>query len=113
MLTVLEESTIAYKLWGLITDVAIAVILSIGRQGIDVLLLRSAAVAFILGVIFVDTSSFPGISGPIWLIAAIVAGLVWMVIGGPLFALMAALANLAWYRSFGSLRPQLRIFNRR
>lgn len=97
----------------------VVVILSIGRQGIDVLLLRAMVVAFILGAAFVGFLLAPVLVFSIPVnprvplpVAVIAGGLVWAVILGPIIAIFAALANLLWYRSFRSLRPQLGVFNR-
>lgn len=98
---------------------AVVVILSIGRQGIDVLLLRAMVVAFILGVVFALFLLAPAFMFQVplnprvpWPFAVIASGLIWALILGPVIAIFAAPANLVWYRSFRSLRPQLRIFNR-
>lgn len=104
----------AIRSWG--TFAALVVILSIGRQGIDVLLLRSmlatyilglAFVGLILGAVFVGPIPFPVNPSIPWPVFLFAAGLIWAVILGPVVAVVAALANLLWYRSFRSLRPQL------
>jgi hypothetical protein len=97
----------------------VVVILSIGRQGIDVLLLRSIVVAFILGIAFATL-----ILSPIFFfsipvnprvplpLVVVLGGVIWAGILGPIITIFAAVANLIWYRSFRSLRPQLRIRRR-
>jgi hypothetical protein len=94
---------------------AVIVILSIGRQGADVLLLRAMVVAFIqgaAGAILLGAPPFPVPLGIPWALVVFVVGLLWAVFVGPVYAALAILANLLWYRSFRLLRPQLRIFNR-
>jgi hypothetical protein len=100
------------EIWAVITFASAVVILSIGRQGIDVLLLRSVVVAFALGAGFASMFPIWFFSVEKWLLAMLVVGLEWAVVGGPVLMLFAILANLLWYRSFHSLRPQLGIFNR-
>jgi hypothetical protein len=93
----------------------VIVILSIGRQGADVLLLRAMVAAFIqgaAGAIFVAATPFPFTPPFPWALVVFVVGLFWAVTAGPLYAAIAMLANLLWYRSFSSLRPQLPILNR-
>ena len=101
---------------------AVVVILSVGRQGIDVLLLRAMLTSFILGAafagfilsaVFLAPIPTPVTSNFTWLLVVIRSGLTFAVLLGPVLAVLAALANLLWYRSFRSLRPQLRVFNRR
>lgn len=99
-------------LWSLLTYVGAGVILSIGRQGIDVILLRSMVAAWIMGAALTAPVPIYVFSPVAWLLAIFVAACVWAVTVGPLLAGMAILANLLWYRSFWSLRPQLGIFNR-
>lgn len=92
----------------------VIVILSIGRQGADVLLLRAMVVAFIqgaVGAILLGAPPFPIPLGIPWALVVFAVGLFWAVVMGLFYAAMAILANLLWYRSFRSLRPQLRIFN--
>ena len=105
--------------WG--TFAALVVILSLGRQGIDVLLLRAILTAFILGLAFfgftfgaVFLAPFPIPITPLvpLPIAIIAGGLIYAVTLGPVVFAAATVANLLWYRSFTSLRPQLGIFNR-
>jgi len=100
------------EIWALITFASTVVILSIGRQGIDVLLLRSMVVAFALGAGFVSMFPIWFFSVGQWLVAMVEVGLEWAVVGGPVLMLFALLANLLWYRSIHSLKPQLGIFNR-
>ena len=108
----LSEMALANQLWFLFTYGVVVVILSVGRQGIDVLVVRAALVAFVLGAGFIGLTPLVIFTIPQWLLAAVLAGLVFAVVVGPVLALLAALANLLWYRSLASLRPQLRIFNR-
>lgn len=117
----LSEMALVTELRYLCTFAAVVVILSLGRQGIDVLLLRAMLVAFILGAAFmafilgaVFLATFPiPVTPRIPLPLVVIAGgLIWAVLLGPVIAIFAALANLLWYRSFRSLRPQLGIFNR-
>jgi len=116
--------------WGLLSYGAVVVILSIGRQGVDVLFLRAILVAFIEGAAFIaiplianlwDTTSgtqtlaigpFPAVALIPWPLVVIGLGLITAVFQGPILFAFATLANLLWYRSFKSLRPQLPIFNR-
>jgi hypothetical protein len=115
--------------WGLLTYGTVVVILSVGRQGIDVLFLRAILVAFIEGAAYVaiplianlwDTrSGTQPLIGPMpvvalvpWPLLVIVIGLISAVFQGPILFAFATLANLLWYRSLRSLRPQLPIFNR-
>jgi hypothetical protein len=103
------------QLWALFTYGSMVVILSIGRRGADVLLLRAMLVAFLMGaaflVVFVTTPLPFAIPVP-GLLVVLLGGLLAAVTGGPFLAAMAMLANLLWYRSFESLQPQLGIFNR-
>jgi hypothetical protein len=110
--------------WGLLAYGAVVVILSLGRQGVDVLFLRAILVAFIEGAAFVaiplianqwdaTQSIQPPAIGPFRVVALTLGvGFVSAVFQGPILFAFATLANLLWYRSFKSLRPQLPIFNR-
>ena len=116
--------------WGLLTYGAVVVIVSLGRQGVDVLFLRAILVAFIEGAVFMAiplvanlsdvTQSirapaigpFPVVALILWPLVVLGVGLVSAVFQGPILFAFATLANLLWYRSFKSLRPQLPIFNR-
>jgi hypothetical protein len=130
----LESSLIGFLVinlvWGLLTYGAVVVILSLGRQGVDVLFLRAILVAFIEGAAFIaiplvanlwDATRVTqsGAIGPFpvtalipWPLVVIGLGLISAVFQGPILFAFATLANLLWYRSFRSLRPQLPIFNR-
>jgi hypothetical protein len=117
----LRELALVTELRVLFAFAAIVLILSVGRQGIDVLLLRAMLTAFILGAAFVGfilgavfLAPFPIPITPRypWPFAVIAVGLIWAVLLGPPLAVVAALANLLWYRSLRSLRPQLGMFNR-
>jgi hypothetical protein len=130
----LNSSVIAYLVtnlvWGLLTHGAVVVILSLGRQGVDVLFLRAVLVAFIEGAALIAiplvaslwdatraTQSaaigpFPLVTLIPWPLVVLGVGLISAVFQGPILFALATLANLLWYRSFRSLRPQLPIFNR-
>jgi hypothetical protein len=115
----LTELAIVTQLRVLFTFASLVVILSVRRQGIDVLLLRAMLTAFILGVAFIGLilSLFLVFPIPVtprvpWPLVVVAGGLIWAVLLGPFIAVFAALANLLWYRSFRSLRPQLGVFNR-
>jgi hypothetical protein len=115
--------------WGLLTYGAVVVIVSRGRQGVDVLFLRAILVAFIEGAAFMaiplvanlwdvrqSTQSlaigpFPVMALIPWPLVVLGVGLISAVFQGPILFAFATLANLLWYRSFKSLRPQLPIFN--
>lgn len=115
----LTEIAIVFFIRSWFMFAAVVLILSIGRQGIDLLLLRAMVVAFILGAAFMGLLLSPALFFPIPVnpriplpLVVLAGGLMWAVILGPVTAIFAMLANLLWYRSFRSLRPQLRIFNR-
>ena len=121
----LESSLIGFMVanlvWGLLAYFAVVVILSLGRQGVDVLFLRGIVVAFIQGVAFMAIplvgNSLNGtplrvVPGIVWPLVVFGVGLTSAVLQGPFLAAFATLANLLWYRSFESLRPQLPVFNR-
>jgi hypothetical protein len=116
----LNEMAIVTELRSLFAFGLPVLILSIGRRGIDVQLLRAVLVAFILGAALVSAFWLMTVVFPIpinprlpGLFAVLLGGLVVAVTAGPVLALFVILANLLWYRSFRSLRPQLGIFNRR
>ena len=116
--------------WGLFTYGAVVVIVSLGRQGIDVLFLRAMLVAFIEGAAFIAIplvanlwdvtratqsaaiGQFPVMALIPWPLVVLGVGLISAVFQGPILFAFATLANLLWFRSFRSLRPQLPIFNR-
>lgn len=103
---------VALALWQLAVFGSMVLCLSIARQGIDVLLLRSMVVGAIYGGTLLGTlplDLFPGPRG-YQLIGELTLG--GAVTTGPILALLALALNLIWYRSFRSLRPQLPIFNR-
>lgn len=106
----LAELVVLSRLWTLFTYGSVVVILSLGRQGVDVLILRAMVVGFIMGATTLGLT--PLLFLPLGLLMVVVGGLIGTVLGGVFFGVMATLANLLWYRSFRSLRPQLRIFNR-
>jgi hypothetical protein len=130
----LDSSVIGFLVtnlvWGLLTYGAVVVILSLGRQGVDVLFLRALLVAFIEGAALIaiplvanlwdaTRATQSGTIGPFpvvalipWPLVVIGVGLISAVFQGPILFAFATLANLLWYRSFRSLRPQLPIFNR-
>jgi hypothetical protein len=117
-------------IWSVLTYGAVVVILSLGRQGVEVLFLRAILVAFIEGAAFiaiplvanlwdatqatqsVAIGPFPVMALIPWPLVVFGVGLISAVIQGPILFAFAVLANLLWYRSFRSLRPQLPIFNR-
>jgi hypothetical protein len=116
----LNEMAIVTELRSLFVFGLPVLILSIGRRGVDVQLLRAMLVAFILGAALVSAIWLMTVAFPIpinprlpGLFAVLLGGLVVAVTAGPVLALFVILANLLWYRSFRSMRPQLRIFNRR
>ena len=112
----LTELAVVTLLRVLFTFVAVVVILSLGRQGIDVLLLRAMLTAFLMGsavmawffVLFV-TIAIPVTPRIPWPFVVMLGGLIFAVLLGPVVALLSALANLLWYRSLRSLRAQLGI----
>jgi hypothetical protein len=106
----LEEWAVLNQLWTLFTYGSVVVILSLGRQGVDVLMLRATVVGFIMGATALGLTPFLFL--PLGLLMVVGGALVGTVLGGLFFGVMATLANLLWYRSFRSLHPQLRIFNR-
>lgn len=115
----LNEMAIVTELRLLLAFTLPVLILSIGRRGIDVQLLRAMLLAFILGAALVSAIWLMTVAFPIpvnprlpGLFAVLLGGLAVAVTDGPVLALFVILANLLWYRSFRSLRPQLRIFNR-
>jgi hypothetical protein len=117
----LNEIALVTEIRVLVASAAVVVILSLGRQGIDVLLLRAmlaaflmgaALIGFILGAVFLAPIPIPITPRVPWPVVVGAVGLICAVLLGPFIAVGAALANLLWYRSFRSLRPQLGIFNR-
>lgn len=108
----LTELAVANLLWVLFSYGCVVVIVSVGRQGLDVLLMRSIVVGFILGAGIFGVRLLAVFSDSNGLIALLVSGLVWAVTVGPHLFVMAMLANLLLYRSLRSLRPQLGVFNR-
>lgn len=115
----LTELAVATLLRVLLTFVAVVVILSLGRQGIDVLLLRAMLTTFLMGsavmglffVLFV-VIPIPVTPRIAWPFVVMLGGLFFAVQLGPVVAVVSALANLLWYRSLRSLRAQLGIFSR-
>lgn len=103
------------RTWG--TLIAVFLILSIGRRAIDVQLLRSMIVAFVLGFVFYLAVTYlflglsllgvPGPSRVPPIALPFIGGALWAVTLGPVIAIAATLANLLWYRSFRSLKPWL------
>jgi hypothetical protein len=117
----LREMVVITEIRFLVAFAAVVLILGVGRQGIDVLLLRAMLAAFLMGATVTGLFLAALFLGPIqvpvtlrlpWPIAVIAAGLTFAVTLGPVFAVFAAIANLIWYRSLRSLRPQLGVFNR-
>jgi hypothetical protein len=115
----LTELAVVTLLRVLFTFFAVVVILSLGRQGIDVLLLRAMITAFLIGsavaglffVLFVAVPIPVTLRIP-WPFVVMLGGLFFAVQLGPVVAVVSALANLLWYRSLRSLRAQLGIFSR-
>ena len=114
----LTELAVVTLLRVLFTFVAVVVILSLGRQGIDVLLLRSMLTVFLMGAAVMGLIVGAFFLGPIpipvtprlpWPLVVVLVGLVSAVQLGPVVAVVSALANLLWYRSLRSLRAQLGI----
>jgi hypothetical protein len=117
----LGELAVVTEIRFLVAFAAVVVILSLGRQGIDVLLLRALLAVFLMGATVAGLFLAALFLGPIpipvtprvpWPFAAIAVGLTLAVTLGPVVAIFAAIANLIWYRSLRSLRPQLGVFNR-
>jgi hypothetical protein len=115
----LTELAVVTLLRVLLTFVAVVVILSLGRQGIDVLLLRAMLTAFLMGsaVMGLFFVLFVVIPIPVtpripWPFVVMLGGLIFAVLLGPVVAVFSALANLLWYRSLRSLRALLGIFSR-
>jgi hypothetical protein len=117
----LTELAVVTLLRVVFTFVAVVVILSLGRQGIDVLLLRamlttflmgSAVMGLIFGAVFLAPIPFPVTPRIPWPLVVVLGGLIFAVLLGPVVAVFSALANLLWYRSLPSLTAQLGIFSR-
>jgi hypothetical protein len=117
----LTELAVVTLLRVVFTFVAVVVILSLGRQGIDVLLLRAmlttflmgaAFMGFIFGAVFLATFPFPFTPRIPLPLVVVLGGLIFAVSLGPVVAVASALANLLWYRSLLSLTAQLGIFSR-
>lgn len=115
----LTELAVVTLLRVLFTFSAVVVILSLGRQGIDVLLMRAMLTAFLIGsaVMGLFFVLFVAIPIPVtpripWPFVVILGGLFIAVQLGPVVAVVSGLANLLWYRSLRSLRAQLGLFSR-
>jgi len=117
----LTELAVVTLLRVLFTFVAVVVILSLGRQGIDVLLLRATLTVFLMGSAVTGLIFGAVFSAPIplaftpripWALVVMLGGLIFAVQLGPFVAVVSALANLLWYRSLRSLRSQFGIFGR-
>ena len=117
----LTELAVVTLLRVVFTFVAVVVILSLGRQGIDVLVLRAmlttflmgaAFMGFIFGTVFFATIPFPVTPRIPVPLVVVLGGLIFAVSLGPVVAVVSALANLLWYRSLLSLTAQLGIFSR-
>jgi hypothetical protein len=117
----LREMVVITEIRFLVAFAAVVLILSLGRQGIDVLLLRAMLAVFLIGATVTALFLAALFLGPIpipvtprvpWPLAVIAVGLALAVTLGPVFAIFAAIANLIWYRAFRSLRPELGVFNR-
>jgi hypothetical protein len=115
----LNELAVAIVVRALVTFGAMVLILSVGRQGIDLLVLRAMLTAFLYGAAIVALFISAVVQLPIpvtshvsWATAMIGVGLIVAVAYGPILVVPAAIANLVWYRSFRSLRAQLPVFIR-
>lgn len=115
----LTELAVVTLLRVLFTFFAVVVILSVGRQGIDLLLLRAMLTAFLVGSAVIGLFFVLFVSIPIpvtpripWPFVVMLGGLFLAVQLGPVVAVVSALANLLWYRSLRSLTTQLGIFSR-
>jgi hypothetical protein len=82
---------LAQQLWVLFIYTTLVVILSVGRRGTDVLVLRCVLVAFILGAGVAAFVPIYTISVLAWVLATLLAGLIY---------------------DLHSMRPQLTIFSR-
>jgi hypothetical protein len=111
----LTELALLVLLRVLLPFVAVVLILSVGRQGLDVLLLRGLLTAFLMGAaligLFLGAVFFGPIPVPVelsipWPFAVTLGGLLLATLFGPTVTFVAALANLLWYRSLRSLRAQ-------
>ncbi len=104
----LTQVLVTQLLWFVFSYGMVILILSIGRRGVDVMLLRAMLVAFFHGVAFIAMTPLNQLveSWVYWLTLLLTA-LAWVVLVGPIFAVWATVANLIWYRSVTSLRPQL------
>ena len=94
-------------LLGAITYALIVVILSLGPQGIDVLILRGSAAGALMGAGVGLLTPVYQLSVALWLVWIAVSAMIGAIGGIPSLAAPAALLNLLWYQSFRSLRPQL------
>ena len=115
----LTELAVVTLLRVLLTFFAVVVILSLGRQRIDVLLVRAMLTLFLiaLAVTGLFFALFVAIPIPVtpripWPFVVMLGGLFFAVEWGPVVAVFSALANLLWYRSVRSLRAQLGIVSR-
>jgi hypothetical protein len=117
----LTELVLVTLLRVLFAFAAVVVILSLGRQGIDVLLLRAMLTAFLMGAavtwflfgaVFLAAIPLPVTPRIPWPFVVMLGGLLVAVLLGPFVAVVAALANLLWYRSLRSLKAQLGIVSR-
>jgi hypothetical protein len=117
----LTELAVVTLMRVLFTFFAVVVILSLGRQGIDVLLLRAMLTAFLIGLavmglifgaVFLAPIPIPVTPRVPWPFVVMLGGLIFAVLLGPVVAVGSALANLLWYRSLRSLGAQLGIYSR-
>jgi hypothetical protein len=110
----LTQLLITNLIWYVFSYGMVIVILSVGRRGIDVMLLRAMLVAFLLGVAFIAlTPLVDFVPRGTWILTMLISGLTSAALAGPVFGVYATVANLIWYRSPRSLRPQIAIFNPR
>jgi hypothetical protein len=117
----LTELAVLALLRVLLPFVAVVLILSVGRQGLDVLLLRGLLTAFLMGAALIGLFLGAVFLGPIpvpvelsipWPVAVTLGGLLLATLLGPMVTFVAALANLLWYRSLRSLRAQFGTISR-
>jgi hypothetical protein len=115
------ELLVVLALRVLLPFVAAVLILSLGRQGMDVLFLRALLTCFLMGATIVALILWAIFSLPIPLpieprlpgpFEVILGGLLVATLLGPTVTFVAALANLLWYRSLRSLRAQLGLISR-
>lgn len=106
--TAVVQILLSNFLWLLFSYGTIVAILSLGRHGVDVMVLRGMAVAFWLGVALFALPPLDAFqAGWSGVLVMLVSGLVWAALAGPIFGVYASLANVIWYRGAHQLRPQI------